>query len=346
MTAADAACPPLIAVGGLTVDNVVAADGTLGLGQAGGNGAYAAVGALHFVDRVGLVSQAVASYPADVLSRLVQGGVDPAGVTFTQDCLAAGSWFFYAENGDRDEKYQSAPEELAAAGFPTDRLNPAQRADWMAMLAARAPDPVPSYAEYRTRNPLRTSQVPSRFWGARGMHLAPSSPEVMLDMLSHAPQEMTVIADPGWQLTAHPLDSLRPILTRLAAFLPSEVELRRLVPDAGLDDGLAVLASMCPGAVAVKLGPRGVLVWDRKQKCSVSVPAKTVVARDPTGAGDSFCGGFLAGLVETGDPVLAAQFGGAAAARVVMQFGADGALPTDRIGVRSDLDLTKKEAFS
>jgi sugar/nucleoside kinase (ribokinase family) len=346
MKPVDAACPPLIAVGGLTVDNVVAADGTLGLGQAGGNGAYAAVGALHFVERVGLVSQAVASYPADVLARLVEGGVDTAGVTFTKDQLAAGSWFFYAENGDRNEEYQSAPEELAAAGFPTDRLTLAQRADWMAVLSARKPDLKPSYAEFRTQNPLRASQVPVHYWGARGMHLAPSSPEVMLDMLGRAPREMTVIADPGWQLTAHPLDSLRPILAQLSAFLPSEVELRRLVPDAELDTGLAVLAGLCPGAVAVKLGPRGVLVWDRDLQQSVRVPAKTVAARDPTGAGDSFCGGFLAGLVETGDAVLAAQFGGAAAARVVMQFGADGALPTDRIAVRSELTCSKKETMT
>lgn len=346
MTGVEASCPPLIAVGGLTVDNVVASDGTLGLGQAGGNGAYAAVGALHFVERVGLVSQAVASYPTDVLARLMQGGVDLAGVVFTHDRLAAGSWFFYAENGDRDERYQSAPEELAAAGFPTDRLTSAQRAAWIVKLAARLPDPMPSYGEFRMRNPLRAAQVPEHFWGARGMHLAPSGPEVMLDMLTRAPQEMTVIADPGWQLTAHPLDSLRPILARLAAFLPSEVELRHLVPDAGLDDGLAKLAGLCPGAVAVKLGPQGVLVWERMQQRSVLVPAKTVEARDPTGAGDSFCGGFLAGLVETGDPVLAAQFGGAAAARVVMQFGADGALPTDRAGMQCDLALPKKEAYS
>ena len=53
--------PDLVTVGGLTVDNVVAADGTVALGQAGGNGAYSAVGALHWVGHVGLVSCAVAS---------------------------------------------------------------------------------------------------------------------------------------------------------------------------------------------------------------------------------------------------------------------------------------------
>lgn len=339
------AVPDLVTVGGLTVDNVVAADGTVGLGQAGGNGAYAAVGALHFVKRVGLVSQAVASYPADVLDRLVRGGVDTSGVTFTPERLAAGSWFFYAPDGDRDERFQSAPEALSAAGFPTDRLTPVQRGAWIANLAARPAEDTPSYGEFRVRNPLRAAQVPDVFWQARGLHLAPSGPEVMREMLERAPSGMIAIADPGWQLAAHPLDTLTPILSRLDAFLPSEVELKRLVPGTDLTDGLAVLASHCAGVVAVKLGPRGVLVWDRARRTGVPVPARRVEARDPTGAGDAFCGGFLAGLVKTGDPVTAARFGASAAAHVVLHFGADGALPADRTGARSDLTPSAEEIF-
>ena len=343
MTAGAVNIPDLVTVGGLTVDNVVAADGTVGLGQAGGNGAYAAVGALHFVNRVGLVSQAVASYPADVLSRLVEGGVDADGVVFAPDRLTAGSWFLYAANGDRDERFHSPPEDLAAAGFPTDRLTAQQRAEWIALLSARPTDESQSYAHFRVSNPLRATQVPDAFWQARGMHLAPSAPGVMIDMLDRVPSGMTVIADPGWQLAAHPLDTLMPILSRLDAFLPSEVELRQMVPDTGLTDGLAVLAARCLGIVAVKLGPRGIMVWDRAQGAGVLVPARTVIARDPTGAGDAFCGGFLAGLVETGDPLLSARFGAVAAARIVECFGADGALPANQPAARSDLAQMPKE---
>jgi sugar/nucleoside kinase (ribokinase family) len=330
----------LVVVGGLTVDNVVAVDGTLGLGQAGGNGAYAAVGALHWVARVGLVSQAVASYPRDVLERLGRGGVELSGVVFVETELSAGTWFFYEPNGDRDERFQGAPGDLAAAGFPTDRLNEAQRAAWHAHLAARHVEGTMGYAGFRVRNPLTPAQVPDAFWRARGMHLAPSGPEVMAAMLDRAPEGMTVIADPGWQLARYPLDALRPILARLYAFLPSEVELRAFVPGAGLSDALAVMAEACPGAVAVKLGPHGVLVWDRAAVAPILVPAQPVAAVDPTGAGDVFCGGFLAGLVETGDPVQAARFGAAAAARAVCHFGADGALPVDRARMRAALTPT------
>lgn len=334
--------PDLITVGGLTVDNVVAADGTLGLGQAGGNGAYGAVGALHWVKRVGLVSQAVSSYPTTVLDRLVAGGVDPRGVAFVPTELRAGTWFFYEPNGDRDESLQSAPEDLAAAGFPTDRLTPAERARWHTLLSGRQqPDDI-GYAAFRVQNPLSPAQVPADFWQARGMLLAPSGPAVMQAMLDRAPAGMTTVADPGWQLAAHHLDDLTPILSRLDAFLPSEVELRRFVPGAELSDALAVLAKRCPGAVAVKLGPRGVLVWDRAQGDATLVPADSVQAIDPTGAGDSFCGGFLAGLVQTSDPLRAARFGALSAGRVVRHFGADGALPVDRSRMRALIPNSSK----
>ncbi len=336
--------PDLVTVGGLTVDNIVAVDGTLGLGQAGGNGAYAAVGALHWVDHVGLVSQAVASYPREVLARLVAGGIDAGGVAFVSTELRAGTWFFYEENGDRDERFQGASEDLVTAGFPADRLTDEQRRDWNALLAARHVDGQMGYAQFRVRNPLTPDQVPDRFWRARGMHLAPSGPEVMTAMLDCLPAGMVVTADPGWQLASHPLAELYPILSRLDAFLPSEVELRGFVPGASLETGLEVVARHCRGTVAVKLGPRGALVWDRVRREALPVPSPTVPACDPTGAGDAFCGGFLAGLVETSDPVLAARFGALAAARVVCRFGADGALPVDRSEMRAVLTRFSEDA--
>jgi ribokinase len=157
----------------------------------------------------------------------------------------------------------------------------------------------------------------------------------MLDLFD--PRAAIVTADPGSQLAVRSLDEIAPILARLDAFLPSEVELCALVPGAGLADALAAVADRCAGAVAVKLGPEGALVWDRVARAPVAVPAVRVAALDPTGAGDSFCGGFLAGLVETADPVQAARFGAISASHIVTRFGADRAVPFDRAAARAAL---------
>jgi sugar/nucleoside kinase (ribokinase family) len=109
------------------------------------------------------------------------------------------------------------------------------------------------------------------------------------------------------------------------------------VPGAGAADGIRLLAGRCRGTAAVKLGPRGSLVWDKAKAEAIVVPALSVAAVDPTGAGDSWSGGFLAGLVETGDPARAACFGTVAASRIVSHFGADGALPVDHAANRQRL---------
>jgi ribokinase len=336
--------PDLVTIGGLTVDNVVSEDGTVALDQAGGNGAYAAVGALSWVATVGLVSCAVSSYPAQVIDALRAGGVNLDGVAWLDAALTAGSWFLYDGAGRRDEGLTAPASALAEAGFPTDHLTPDETARWRQMLIARSAKAEIGYSEFRESHPLQAAQVPAGWRAARGVHLAPSAPAVMIDMLDHFAQGQTrITADPGWQLAKERLDSLSPILSRLDAFLPSEVELRAMVPGAEPADALAELATRCPGAVVAKMGPKGALVWDRMARQPVHVPIYKVETRDPTGAGDSFSGGFMAGLVETGDPVQAARFGAISAARVVSSFGAAGALPADRQAARAALNKDKTE---
>jgi ribokinase len=50
--------------------------------------------------------------------------------------------------------------------------------------------------------------------------------------------------------------------------------------------------------------------------------------RDVTGAGDAYCGGFMVGLSETGDPVEAALRGAISASITVEGIGATYALGT------------------
>lgn len=319
------------------MDNVVTAYGKVALAKAGGNGAYSAVGALMWCDRVGLVSAAVESYPKMTLARLEAAGVNLQGVAWFPERLTACSWFIYDEAGDREEGFASPPEALAEAGFPTDRLSSDEIARWRSHLSAQHIDTEIDYCAFRGRHPLSPEQVPKSWNGVRGVHLAPSQLDVMMAMLDHFGTGPIVTVDPGWQLATRTLDEIAPILTRLDAFLPSKVELAALVPGAAPTDALAELAGRVSGAVAVKLGPKGVLVWDRATRSAIEISACKVTTVDPTGAGDGFSGGFLAGLVETGDPVVAARFGVISASHIVGAFGADGALPADTKAARCAL---------
>ncbi|MGO4284870.1 carbohydrate kinase family protein [Bosea sp. TAB14] len=330
--------PALVTAGGLTVDHVISADGAVALDKVGGNGAYSAVGARCWVDAVGLVSVAVSTYPRETLTQLRDNGVALDGVVMADAALRSGNWFIYDERGDRSERLTSRPEELAQAGFPTDTLSREQVAAWQDHLRRRGDGGEMSYSQFRDIHPMVAAQVPESYFGARGAHCAPARPVVLNELLPlFNGCGMVVTLDAGWQLAELSLDELSPFLAQVDAFLPSEIELAAILPGMGVETALGLLAARCRGTVAVKLGPRGCLVWDKAGARTVPVPVVPTQAIDPTGAGDAFCGGFLAGLVATDDPVLAAAHGAVSASLIVSHHGADGALPIDRDACRDKL---------
>jgi sugar/nucleoside kinase (ribokinase family) len=75
------------------------------------------------------------------------------------------------------------------------------------------------------------------------------------------------------------------------------------------------------GVAAVTAGRDGAWACERGDD-AVHVPAVEVDAVDPTGAGDSFSAGFLAGLLRGESPPIAAAAGAALAARAVCAYGA------------------------
>jgi glucosamine--fructose-6-phosphate aminotransferase (isomerizing) len=103
-------------------------------------------------------------------------------------------------------------------------------------------------------------------------------------------------------------------------FIPSREELSRIVD---YDDPARAAGELVAGGVrcvVVKLGGDGALMA-RSEAAPVRVPALPVTVVDPTGAGDSFCGGFAAGLALGEDPVAAARRGCATAAAAIGTSG-------------------------
>ena len=78
---------------------------------------------------------------------------------------------------------------------------------------------------------------------------------------------------------------------------------------------------MGPRMVVVKRGEHGSLWYDRETQTAGAVSAVSADAVDPTGCGDAYCGGFLAGLVRTGRPELAVQWGAVSASYVLEGYG-------------------------
>jgi sugar/nucleoside kinase (ribokinase family) len=108
---------------------------------------------------------------------------------------------------------------------------------------------------------------------------------------------------------------LRLVLQGVNVFLPSEAEMRSLFW--GETDDLWEMARRAseygPQIVIIKRGPRGQMIYDGAGNRRYEIPAYSSRLADPTGAGDAFCGGYLAGFQKTNDPVLAACYGSVSA---------------------------------
>lgn len=292
-------------MGGVLVDNIVEADGTLHLDQVGGNALHAAAGARLFLDRVGVVGRVPENYPMAALDGL---DFDLGGIARVPGTRALAEWFFHRADGSRTDHLHADASELAEFGFRQDRLSPTQSAQWLAHLQATAAERT-GFAQFRARHPVTPGDVPSGYWNAKGAHLGANQPTAMLACARAARAAgLVVTLDPGFRAAEMDAAFLDALLPQLDAFLPSEKELAVLAPGLGTGPALAALAKRMSGIVAVKCGSVGAYLHV-DGGAPVLLPAIPVQARDPVGAGDAFCGGVLSGLCDGLAPVDAVRRG-------------------------------------
>lgn len=322
--------PGLVVAGGFTIDCVVGLDGTLGLDVMGGNAAYAAAGARLWAPTIGLLGRIPAAYPKRWLAHLADAGMDLGGIVTVPAEIDAPGWLVHRDDGSRLDHVDAPSSILATLGLARDRLDAAGIAALEAALRSVTPT-ARSYGAFRRANPVTEDQVPPHFLGARAIHLSPDLPE-MQAMLARRFRAggARVSLDPGVGPAAWPPERLDELLALVDVFAPSERELAALMPGMAAEDALAALAARSTATIVVKRGPRGALVWDRAAEACVAIPAVPVTPRDPTGAGDAFCGGFLAAFAATGDAVLAACCGSVSASFAVEGFGVATVLAADR----------------
>ncbi|MFF0645577.1 carbohydrate kinase family protein [Streptomyces tendae] len=129
-----------------------------------------------------------------------------------------------------------------------------------------------------------------------------------------------VFADVGWDDTgAWDLAAL-PDLAHCEAFLPNAEEAMRYTGATCPRAAAHALTEHVPLAV-VTLGADGAYAVDRRTGESAEVPAIEVEALDPTGAGDVFVAGFVAGTLAGWPLADRLAFAGLTAALSVQEFG-------------------------
>lgn len=170
-------------------------------------------------------------------------------------------------------------------------------------------------------------QVPEDYRGAPFVFLANMGPDTQLEMLEQL-QGGTVFADTMNLWIDTQRENLMTLLGRLDGIILNDAEARALTGEANLIRAGEALLRMGPRVAVVKKGEHGAFLFERDFHFALpAYPTSQVV--DPTGAGDSFAGGFLGSLAEMGELTpanlrKAMAFGTVAASMTVERFSTEG----------------------
>lgn len=331
-----------LCVGSLALNDTVYANGRTSMADPGGNALYAAVGANVWSGQVGIVAVVGYDWPNDYTETLRESAIDTTGLV-AKDEETLRAWTIYEVSGFR--RYFSRNTEvvlLTPSPYSSTPLTPAEAA---------------AYSEAARRVHIRNSplpqELPPHLWQVDSIHLCPMRLETILTWLEYLEQKPEIFV--SVDILPYPIHgnlddpNLLRLLRRTDAFMPSEAEAESLMPGYNLDTFCREIAARGPKIVAVKQGDHGATLYERDGDNFHEILPFSADVDDLTGAGDSFCGGFAIGYIETGSALEAAHYGTTSASFIIEGFGGLHALKVPRLRAEERLakvrEINKNPAF-
>jgi sugar/nucleoside kinase (ribokinase family) len=143
-------------------------------------------------------------------------------------------------------------------------------------------------------------KLPSGWGASRYLFLANIDPVLQLGVLEQADKPAFVACDTMNFWIAGKRAELVRLLERVDMLLLNDEEARQLSGEANLPAAARAIRKLGPRAVVIKRGDAGALLFHEGGVFAApAFPIEDVV--DPTGAGDSFAGGFMGWIAREGD---------------------------------------------
>lgn len=327
--------PRYLFAGQLTRDFIILPSGETRLDVPGGNLLYAAAGLMVWEPSPppGLMARVGEDYPQEWLDEFQKRGLDTQGIRILSQAVDVRSFVAYV---DRNTRLTDDPvSHFARLGLPFPKV----------LLGYKTAD---SQFDSRSRlSPisLRQSDLVSEYSDASAAHICP------LDFLSHSLLPavfrqagfVNVTLDPSsGYMNSTFWEDIPSLITGLTAFLPSEEEIRNLFQGRSNDlwEMAEALASFGCEMVVIKCGDRGQRLFDATTRSCWEIPPYPAKVVDTVGAGDAFCGGFLAGYRQTYDPVISVLYGNISASLAI-----EGHSPFYPLGALPGLPQARLEAL-
>ncbi len=273
----------LLCLGNLTIDDVVLPDQTTRLGCFGGDTIYAALGASCWSASVRFVAPIGSDFPPENIAELRRHGLETLGLP-RRAIPGIHNRVVYSDNNNRTWFLESDPADFFA-------LSPG------------------------------VEDIPPGYLDAKGflilaMDLA--AQEALAPELHHYG---VVAIDPQEDYIAGNELRLLELIQHAGIFMPSLEEVVRILGHQHLERACRQFADCGPPVVVVKLGSDGSLIYHQPSDHFWRIPAYPTAVVDTTGAGDAYCGGFMATYIQSGDLIEAGLAGSVSASFAVEDFG-------------------------
>lgn len=278
-----------VVIGKLTREFLLPASGQPRLDVAGGSLLYAAAGLGVWESGVGLVGRVGNDFPRAWLNDCMARGLDTSGIKILEENLDAREFLAYTES------------------FELSRINP------VSQFARREMTFPKSLLGYQSDKPLdealrlSVTDIPTDYLNARAAYLCPMDLMTQAQMIAGLKRGTThtFILDPAPASMTPTARRELPLIHGVTAFITSQEEMRNLFQAETHDlwemaDGIALYGCEY---VVIKCGVRGQLLYVASNKRKYEIPAYPARLADPTGVGDAFGGGFMAGYCKNYDPL-------------------------------------------
>lgn len=189
--------------------------------------------------------------------------------------------------------------------------------------------------------------VPEEFKDSKFVFLANTTPALQLLLLAQLDKPEFVAVDTMNLWIEGHLDDLKTLLQKIHCLIINEDEARMLAAESNLIKAGKIILKMGPKVVIIKKGQSGSIMFngDGDKFILPAYPATDV--KDPTGAGDSFAGGFMGYLAQSGTVDFetlktAIAYGTVVASFTIADFSLSGLTSIDRSDIDKRLEILRK----
>ena len=176
------------------------------------------------------------------------------------------------------------------------------------------------FADFHPKLPDHCKESPFLF-------LANIDPELQLEVLEQVDAKLTMMDSMDFWIESK-RDALTAVIQRVDIVMLNDSEMRQYSGTYSLIEGARKVLDMGPTAIIVKKGEHGAILVTEDEVFSAPAFLFTEV-KDPTGAGDSFAGGFMGflaqhdGAIDGGALRRAVIHGAVVASFTIEEFGVD-----------------------